>query len=206
MTTLLIDYGMGNVRSVLNAFEALGESVNMSKNPEDMTSHDRIVLPGVGAFGDGMRNLYAGGWIPELERQVLEQKKPFLGICLGLQLLGDRSEEGGVYQGLGWFRGSVVHLCPRKTSCRVPHIGWNDVAVKDSSMLLQGLSDDPCFYFVHSYHLVPDDPSLITGVTEHGMTFASVLECENIFAVQFHPEKSQRAGLQLLRNFLSYGK
>lgn len=203
----IINYGMGNVTSVLNAFSAIGTSARLVSSASDLASVTHVVLPGVGAFPDAMRRLGSGRWIPALEHAVLDRSKPFLGVCLGLQLLGTTSSEFGTTRGLGWIPGVVTRLEPQDRSCRIPHIGWNDVAtVQGCSMYADGVRHAAVFYFVHSYHLVPDDPSVVTGWCDHGGRFAASISRGNIWAVQYHPEKSQQAGLQILRNFIAEGR
>jgi len=200
----IINYGMGNLSSVRNAFAAIGSSVDILERPSGIDSATHLVLPGVGAFGDGMKNLSDGGWIPALEQAVLERGKPLLGICLGQQLLASRSSEFGIFQGLGWIPGEVVRLEPEDLSLRVPHIGWNDVTpVTQASMYSTGFDRAAVFYFVHSYYVIPDDPSVVDGWCEYGVRFAASMSVGNIWAVQYHPEKSHKAGLQVLRNFIT---
>jgi len=205
MTTVgIIDYGMGNLTSVRNAFEASGADVSVLDRPDQLAGVSHVVLPGVGAFGDGMSNLRERGWVPAMEREVIQNKKPFLGICLGLQLLAGHSTEHGDHVGLGWIPGNVVRLPDLDGSLRIPHIGWNDaLPVHLNSMYREGFSQPGVFYFVHSFHFVPDDPSVIDGWCEYGTRFAASISMKNIWAVQFHPEKSQVAGLQVLRNFIA---
>lgn len=198
----IINYGMGNLRSVWNALEAVGGEPVIARRPEDLRTADRIVLPGVGAFGDGIRNLREGGWVDVLEEEVLEKGKPFLGICLGMQLLATTSHEHGVHGGLNWVPGTVRRLPQEEV--RVPLIGWCDVDVRRPSGLLEGLGDRPAFYFVHSYHLAPDSPEVVTSICSYGVDFAATLQKENVFGTQFHPEKSHRTGLRLLQNFSQY--
>lgn len=187
----VIDYGMGNVQSVVNALEFIGSSAVLTREPREIQSADRIILPGVGAFGDGMKNLRDFGLIPILEEEVLKKKKPFLGICLGLQLLGTTGLEYGRNQGLGWIPGLVDRL-PSENGLRIPHIGWNDVKPLGGA-----------YYFVHSYHLVPEDKSVVTGWCEYGITFCAAIQKDNIWGAQFHPEKSHKDGLKYLRNFIA---
>jgi glutamine amidotransferase len=160
-------------------------------------------LPGVGAFGDGMANLKKFGLVDILRKEVLEQKKPFLGICLGMQMLADIGMEGGNHNGLGWIAGISRKLEGDQVPLRLPHVGWNDVSVSKNSILFGGVKR-PIFYFVHSYHIVPKDVSIISGYCRYGEKFAAAIEKDNIFGVQFHPEKSQDDGLKVLDNFLQY--
>ncbi len=199
---VIVDYGMGNLFSVKNALESLGVEVVISRNPEDLKRSDRIILPGVGAFPDGMKNLKESGIIPALEEEVLRKKKPFLGICLGMQLLGSVGEEYKETAGLGWLPGRVRRFQTDKKQFCIPHVGWNEVAAKDNH-LFKGLPN-PIFYFVHSYHLVPEDLSAVIATCDYGEIFAAAVQKENIFGVQFHPEKSQKDGLKVLENFLNY--
>jgi imidazole glycerol-phosphate synthase subunit HisH len=202
----IIDYGMGNVSSVLNAFNAIGASARVVGNASELAAVTHVVLPGVGSFPDAMRRLNSGRWIPAMEQAVLDRSTPFLGICLGLQLLGTTSSEFGITRGLGWISGSVIRLEPKDRFCRIPHIGWNEVAVDPGSSMYADTFRDPAIvYFVHSYHLLPDDPSVVNGWCDHGGRFAASISSGNIWAVQYHPEKSQRAGLQILRNFVAEG-
>ncbi len=194
----IIDYGMGNLRSVQKAFEKVGHSALVTSDPAQVAASDKVVLPGVGAFEDAIGELRR----LRLDRPVLEaidSGKPFLGICLGLQLLFDVSYENGRHQGLGVLRGEVVRFqLPDEFS--VPHMGWNQVSIRRSTPLLEGL-DASYFYFVHSYYVVPEDPSVIAAETDYGGPFCSAIAFNRVFASQFHPEKSQSDGLRLLKNF-----
>jgi imidazole glycerol-phosphate synthase subunit HisH len=200
MDVLVIDYSMGNLRSVANALRAEGAQPVVSRDPDDLAQAAKIVLPGVGAFGDGMRNLREGGWIEPLEREVLEHGKAFLGLCVGMQLLASRGTEHGEHAGLGWIEGTVDRL--PSDHVRVPHIGWNDVEIRNGSLLYTGLEGSATFYFVHSYALIPREENIVTGSCSYGMEFAASVELGNIHATQYHPEKSQGAGLAVIRNFL----
>lgn len=200
----IIDYGMGNLTSVRNAFHAIGAEVLVLDRPESLVSATHIVLPGVGAFGDGMRNLHDRGWVSVMDDEVRGKEKPFLGICLGQQLLARRSTEHGDHEGLGWVAGDVVRLSDLDRTLRIPHVGWNDVMLaRRDGIYRDGFGEPGVFYFVHSYHLVPDDDAVVDGWCEYGARFAASISVGNIRAVQFHPEKSQKAGLQVLRNFLA---
>jgi len=194
---ILIDYGMGNLRSVSKALEKVGFSVKVSSDPEEVKKAEVLVLPGVGAFRDAMENLRKLGLLKEILRHI-ERGKPYMGICLGLQLLFERSYEFGETEGFGVLEGEVVLLPPK---VKVPHIGWNQLWGQKPSDLLNGIKDGEYFYFVHSYHVVPKRQDIILTTTDYGVDFVSSIEYENIFAVQFHPEKSQKAGLRLLENF-----
>jgi glutamine amidotransferase len=199
----LIDYGMGNLRSVRNALEALGATVTVvASASQKLDSYDRVVLPGVGAFGDAMANLVRGGWPEALAEHAHIRQRPFLGICLGMQLLATRGTEHGEHDGLGWFRGEVRKL-ERSPPHRIPHMGWNEVRTLNRAGLLRDLSADASCYFVHSFAFAPEDTMVVTGVTEYGGSdFVSVIERGNVVATQFHPEKSQKHGLGLLARFL----
>ena len=194
---ILIDYGMGNLRSVSKALEKVGFSVKVSSDPEEVKKAEVLVLPGVGAFRDAMENLKKLGLLKEILRHI-EKGKPYMGICLGLQLLFERSYEFGETEGFGVLEGEVVLLPPK---VKVPHIGWNQLWRQKPSDLLNGIKEGEYFYFVHSYHVVPKRQDIILTTTDYGVDFVSSIEYENIFAVQFHPEKSQKAGLRLLENF-----
>lgn len=198
----IIDYGMGNLRSVANAFAAVGGEPEIVTRAEQLGAADRIVLPGVGAFGDGMANLRAGGWADALEEEVRVEGKPFLGLCVGMQLLASLGTEHGETAGLGWVPG-VCERLPNGNGLRVPHIGWNDVEFTQADGLYAGLDHSDAFYFVHSYVLRPEDESVVSGVCDYGDPFAASVEVDNIRAAQFHPEKSHRAGLTMLANFLA---
>lgn len=200
----LIDYNMGNLQSVKNAFELLRNDVFLTQNPKDLSKAQAIVLPGVGAFGDGMKNLWQLGFIPVLQEEVQKKKKPFLGICLGMQLMAKHGKEYGLHQGLGWFEGVVDLLEPKDPSYKVPHMGWNNLSVKPTSRLFSGI-EEPVYYFVHSYGFVPApaEKESVAATAWHGEELVAALEKENMFGVQFHPEKSQGAGLKVLENFLS---
>jgi len=198
----IVDYGLGNLRSVANAFATLDCRIEIITAPASLKDASHIVLPGVGAFGDGMENLRSKGWIEALEEQVRGQKKPFLGICLGMQLLAATGTEHGSWRGLGWIDASVNRLTAASQGLRVPHMGWNDVQVVGQPKLLKGLGDKPCFYFVHSFAVVPEDRGVVSGFCEYGTDFAACIESGNILGVQFHPEKSHKVGLALLKNFL----
>ena len=196
----IIDYGVGNLFSVEKAFAAIGEEVKVTGEAEDLQSADKLVLPGVGAFGDCMKNLESTGLIPIILEQI-SNKKPLLGICVGLQILFEGSEESPNSKGLGVFKGMVRRI--NAPQLKIPHMGWN--AVSTHSNLFEGLKENPYFYFVHSYHAVPEDRSLITATTEYGETLTAAVARDNIYATQFHPEKSGDVGLQLLKNFVNMG-
>jgi glutamine amidotransferase len=197
----VLDYGSGNVRSVFNLFRAVCNDVIVSNLAADMATASHLVLPGVGAFGAAMRRV--GDTIPmaALRHAALDNRKPFLGICVGMQVLADRGLEFGDFGGLGWIPGEVGKLKAGRE--RLPHIGWNDIRIRHSSPLLQGLGDGAHFYFLHSYVFRCADPSYVVATTDYGEEFCSVVQSGNLFGVQFHPEKSQRAGQRVAENFLN---
>ncbi len=198
MRVIVIDYGMGNLRSVSKALEFVGfEEVSVSGNRKSVEEADVLVLPGVGAFGDAMRNLRERELINSIRRHV-EKGRPFLGICLGLQLLFDKSYEHGEHEGLGILKGEVKLLPPK---VRIPHIGWNQVWFKKRGIITEGLKDGDYFYFVHSYRVLPKEEEVVLSTTDYGEEFVSSVWVDNLLAVQFHPEKSQKKGLKLLENF-----
>jgi imidazole glycerol-phosphate synthase subunit HisH len=194
----IIDYGMGNLYSVQKAFTTLGAAAAIPSDPQVIAAASRVVLPGVGAFGDCMRNLEKSGLVAVIH-QVIAAGKPFLGICLGLQLLFDGSEEDPGVRGLGIFPGKV-----RKISApglKIPHMGWNSLEIIAPEPLFGALPEKPYVYFVHSYHAVPDDPQLITAVTDYGGSVTAAVGRNNVQAVQFHPEKSSSVGMGILAGF-----
>ncbi|MCD6508366.1 imidazole glycerol phosphate synthase subunit HisH [Candidatus Poribacteria bacterium] len=193
----IIDYGMGNLRSVQKGFERVGFKAIVTDDPRKVREADAIVLPGVGAFGAAMERLRRSGLAEEIV-QAIKDGKPYLGICLGLQLLLSESEEGGRFEGMDLIKGRVVRF---QTDMKVPHMGWNQVRIVRPNPLLKDIPDNSYFYFVHSYYVVPEDKSLIASTTEYGVEFTSMVWHDNLFAVQFHPEKSQRLGLRILKNF-----
>lgn len=197
----VVDYGMGNVGSAVNAMRHVGAECKLTADPADLERATHIILPGVGAFPDGMAELRARGLVSVLEREVLTKKKPFLGICLGMQLLADGGDESGGAEGLGWIHGRTKRLPVDERSVRLPHIGWNDVSFGNSSLFAGIASHD--FYFVHSFALVPQDPQVVIGTCNYGVDFAAAVASGNVYGVQFHPEKSQKSGLRLLQNFIS---
>ena len=198
---VVIDYGMGNLRSVSKALESVGAAVRVSGDPKDVAGADKIILPGVGAFPAAMRELSARKLVEPITAAI-EGGKPYLGICLGLQLLFDSSEERKGGRGFGVFRGSVRRF-PSDAKLKVPHIGWNQVRQRTAGCpLLNGIPDNSFFYFVHSYYPEPADASVTALDTEYGRPFASMVWRDRVFATQFHPEKSQALGLRLLKNFV----
>lgn len=198
---VIIDYKLGNINSVANAFNFLGCNTAVSCRKEDIEDADYIVLPGVGAFAEGMKNLENLGLIDVLNKQVLENKKPILGICLGFQLFAKESEENGLFKGLGWVNSRVEKL--RVNGLRMPHIGWNDIKIKKDSFLLKDIPDNN-FYFVHSYAYQSGVDDIATSVCNYGVDFVASIQKGNIFGTQFHPEKSHISGLKLLKNFINF--
>ncbi|WP_297212727.1 MULTISPECIES: imidazole glycerol phosphate synthase subunit HisH [Thermodesulfovibrio] len=196
----LVDYGMGNIKSVTKAIEAVGGEVSVTQSADEIRKAKAIVLPGVGAFQDCMANLERLGLI-EIIKEEISKGKPYLGICLGMQILFTESEEFGLCRGLDLIKGRVIKFSlPREY--KIPHMGWNNVRFSKKSPLLKEIPDSSFFYFVHSYYVVPDDSKVVAGQTDYGVSFVSMLIHENIYATQFHPEKSQKMGLKLLRNFV----
>ncbi len=204
MTVLVIDYGLGNLHSVRRGVESVGASVLVSDDPKALDSAERVIIPGVGGFGDGMRLLRERGWVEPLRRALLEDKVPCLGICLGMQLLADRGYEGRREEGLGVIPGEVVKLEPVSREQRVPHVGWNEVTPNREDTLFAGIEPGTDFYFVHSYQFRLRDSGDCVAQTEYCGTFASAVRRGSVFGVQFHPEKSSHAGRRLLQNFVAY--
>jgi len=196
----LIDYGMGNIRSVSKALESYGGQVVITQKAEDIMKAKAIVLPGVGAFRDCMDNLSKLGIISTIREEIIKGK-PYLGICLGMQILFSESEEFGVSKGLDILKGRVVRF-KLSNEYKIPHMGWNTVKFKKKSKILEEIPDKSYFYFVHSYYVVPEDSKVVGGITDYGVDFSSMIIYENIFATQFHPEKSQKMGLKLIKNFV----
>ncbi len=199
----IVDYGMGNLGSVARAFESLNAEVEFARYPEQIENAERIVLPGVGAFGEGMRNLESRKLIAPLESAVLRRKVPFLGICLGMQLLAKESREQGMHKGLGWIPAIVRPFEPNSFGYKMIHIGWDPVVPTRPNFLF-GATGIPYFYFVHGYHMDCNEPSSVCATSSYGKPFVSAILRDNIAGVQFHPEKSQEAGLGLLRNFMKW--
>ena len=201
----IIDYEVGNLRSVEKALHFIGCDAEVSSDRDFILNADAVVLPGVGAFADAMQNLKKHGMI-DVIRTVIESGKPFLGICLGMQLLFEYSEEGGEnVQGLNILKGAIRQL-PQNMNLKVPHMGWNLLDIKGHSPLFDSLSKDPYVYFVHSYYLDTSDKDIVIGETSYGITFSVAVQKGNVFATQFHPEKSGEVGLEMLRNFVKIAK
>ena len=198
--TAIIDYDAGNIKSVEKALLFLGEDVVVTDDPETILSADHVILPGVGAFGDAMRNIREHN-LEEVIHQVVEKGTPFMGICLGLQVLFEDSEENPGVPGLGILKGHIKRI-PDAEGLKIPHIGWNSLSLSGDGRLFEGLPAEPYVYFVHSYYLEADDVSIVKAATEYGTLIHASVEQENVFAWQFPPEKSSEAGLSILRNFL----
>jgi glutamine amidotransferase len=196
---VIIDYGMGNLRNVQKGFEWIGFEARVTRNKIEIERASAIVLPGVGAFKDCMENLQKFGLIEPLLRSI-EKGKPYLGICLGLQILFSESEEFGFQKGLGLIRGKVVKFKPDQEH-KVPHMGWNAIEKKLEIPFLRGIESGDFFYFVHSYYVIPEEPQWMSTLTNYGIPFVSSIWKENLFATQFHPEKSQQKGVKILENF-----
>ena len=207
----IIDSGIANLRSVQKGFEHVGADAKIVDGPRALRDASGIVLPGVGAFRDGITKLQDGGFVEPL-LQAIDAGKPILGICLGLHFLFSESEEFGHHKGLNIIKGRVVRFpdaasfsdgCGTKARLKIPHMGWNQIRIERQAPIFKGIPDGGFFYFVHSYYVQPEDEGVIAATTEYGLTFTSVLWRDNLFACQFHPEKSQSLGLQLLKNFAS---
>lgn len=202
---IVIDYKMGNVGSILNMLKKIGVEAKVSSNLSDIENAEKLILPGVGAFDTGMRNLFDMNLLPILNKKVLEDKIPILGICLGMQLMTQRSEEG-TKAGLGWFDAKTIRFRFKdmQSNLKIPHMGWNFVTIIKENPLCKNLNEKPRFYFVHSYHVACNNDEDILTITTHGCNFVSSIQKENIFGVQFHPEKSHKFGMKLLKNFAEY--
>ena len=196
----IIDYDAGNIKSVEKALKYLGEDAVITRDREEILSADKVILPGVGAFGDAMYNLKKYG-LDEVLREVAERQIPLLGICLGLQLLFERSDETPGVEGLGILKGEILRIpdCP---GLKIPHMGWNSLHLQNSGRLFKDIPENTYVYFVHSYYLEAADPSIVTATTEYGTLIHASVEKGNIFACQFHPEKSSRVGMKILQNFI----
>jgi glutamine amidotransferase len=193
----VIDYGMGNLRSVQKAFERIGVDAEITADADILKAADGAVLPGVGAFADCMRNLTETGLIPFI-KDFIASGRPFLGICLGMQLFFEESLEGGSFEGLGILKGRVVPLPKDRV---VPHMGWNSLRIAKSEPLFAGLPEEPYVYFVHSFHAEPADEGIISAAADYGIPVTAAVQSGNVYGTQFHPEKSGEAGLRILRNF-----
>lgn len=195
----IIDYGMGNLRSVAKGFAKVGFEATITSDPAKLLAAEKVILPGVGAFGDAMHELRERNLIDPI-KECIQSGKPFLGICLGLQLLFDKGFEDGAHEGLGVFPGSVVKF-QLPAEYKVPHMGWNELLIRNRPPLLNGIDEKTYVYFVHSYYVVPTNDEIIATETEYHVPFTSMIWQNNVFATQFHPEKSQAEGLKILSNF-----
>ena len=197
----LIDYDAGNIRSVEKALAALGEETEVTRDAERILAADRVILPGVGSFGDAMGKLHSFQLV-DVIKETIRRKTPVLGICLGLQLLFERSEESPGVEGLGILKGEILRI-PEKDGLKIPHIGWNSLTFPNPGRLFEGIEENPYVYFVHSYYLKAAESSIVTAETEYGTLIHASVEKDNVFACQFHPEKSSSVGLSILKNFIS---
>lgn len=200
----IIDYDAGNIRSVEKALVHLGEEATLTRNGEEILAAEKIILPGVGAFGDAMENLHRFGLV-EVIHEAVRREIPFLGICLGLQLLFEKSEESPGVEGLGILQGEILKI-PRREGLKIPHMGWNSLHLQKRGLLFRGIPEDAYAYFVHSYYLRASEPSIVKAVTSYGVRIDASVEQGPVFACQFHPEKSSRTGLKILKNFASIGR
>ncbi|MCX8130813.1 MAG: imidazole glycerol phosphate synthase subunit HisH [Clostridia bacterium] len=200
----IIDYGMGNTFSVFNALDYIGVEAVITNKETEIKNADRIILPGVGAFGDCIENLKQLGLKDLLMEEVVEKGKPFMGICLGMQVLADYGTEKGIFEGLGWIKGNVQRFLVEDQSLKIPHVGWNDINIEKETPLFKGLIKERAFYFVHSYHFEAQNKEEVLATCDYGGNFNAALIKDNIFATQFHPEKSQKNGLIVLENFVKW--
>jgi glutamine amidotransferase len=199
----IVDYGMGNLLSVQSAFEMLGADVKIINEPDNLSGCGKIVLPGVGAFGDCMRNLEQKGFVKKLNEEVILKEKPILGICLGMQVMAKTGYEGGKFAGFGWFDADVEIMNPDDKSLKIPHVGWNNISFKKDFPLLKNLPANPDVYFVHSYYMKCKNEDDVCATFDYGGIFTAAVCKKNISATQFHPEKSQDYGLKILENFIN---
>lgn len=195
----IIDYDAGNIKSVEKALLYLGEEAEITRDKQKILNADKVILPGVGNFGDAMSNLHKYELVPVI-REVVAKKMPFLGICVGLQLLFERSDESDKVEGLGILPGEILRI--PDTGLKIPQMGWNNIKVDDSCPLFQGLPKEPYVYFVHSYYLKAKDAAMVKATTEYGTLIHAAVQKDNVYACQFHPEKSSEVGLQILKNFI----
>lgn len=195
----IIDYDAGNIKSVEKALDYLGEKSMVTRDPQELLAADKVILPGVGSFGDAMENLKKYGLVPVIKK-IVEEQIPFLGICLGLQLLFESSEESPGVEGLGILKGKVLRI-PAEKDLKIPHMGWNSLHLQNQGRLFAGIPQETYVYFVHSYYLQAEDPSIVKATTWYGTQIHASVEQGNVFACQFHPEKSSHWGLKILENF-----
>ena len=195
----IIDYDAGNIKSVEKALDYLGEKSMVTRDPQELLAADKVILPGVGSFGDAMENLKKYGLVPVIKK-IVEEQIPFLGICLGLQLLFESSEESPGVEGLGTLKGKVLRI-PAEKDLKIPHMGWNSLHLQNQGRLFAGIPQETYVYFVHSYYLQAEDPSIVKATTWYGTQIHASVEQGNVFACQFHPEKSSHWGLKILENF-----
>jgi len=195
----VIDYDAGNIRSVEKALSSLGQEVWVTRDRERLMNADKVILPGVGAFGDAMKHLQDYDLV-DVIHEIVEKKTPFLGICLGLQLLFERSEEAPGVEGLGILKGEILRI-PSQEGLKIPHMGWNSLELQNEGRLFKGITENPYVYFVHSYYLKAEDEQIVKAVTDYGTRIHASVEKDNVFACQFHPEKSGDVGIQILENF-----
>jgi glutamine amidotransferase len=198
----IIDYGLGNLRSVYGAVEKLGHRAIITNDISEIEEADKLILPGVGAFGDGMNNLTNLGLIEPLTKLVIDEEKPILAICLGFQLLAKKSHEFGQHKGLGWIDAVVKIFNTHNSGLRVPHVGWNDLLMTKDCVLWENIPENTLFYYVHSFYVDCKSDVIVVGECKYGVNFTSAIKQNNIYGTQFHPEKSQYYGLELLKNFI----
>lgn len=204
MKLAIVDYGVGNIQSILNAFDRLGlQSIKVSKNKNELRKMDGLILPGVGAFGTCSAKLKKNGLSNILNELVILKKKPILGICVGMQLMANISEENGYHEGLGWIPGKVIKIKKKKINLTIPHVGWNNVDLKQPNPLFKEITNKSHFYFDHSYHYLCEK-KYVAATCKYGINLNVAISYKNIFGVQFHPEKSSLAGLRLYRGFMNY--
>jgi imidazole glycerol-phosphate synthase subunit HisH len=200
----IVDYGMGNLKSVFSAFEYLGADVTIIAHPEELAKADKIILPGVGAFEKCKDNLDKAGFTEALHEQVIKKAKPTLGICVGMQLMAQKGFEAGEWDGLNWFNSQVIKLHPSDTALKIPNIGWCETEIDNTFPLFKKLPQKSVFYYVHSYYMKCNNPSDVVAKYNFTHDVTAAIHKDNIAATQFHPEKSQDAGLQLLENFINW--
>ena len=200
----MIDYDAGNIKSVEKALQLLGEDVAVTRDAEVIINAEKVILPGVGSFGHAMENLHRFSQVPVIH-EVVRRKTPFLGICLGLQLLFERSDESPGVDGLGVLKGEILRI-PSQEGLKIPHMGWNSLHLEHQGRLFQGISDEAYVYFVHSYYLKAADETIVKATTQYSTCIHASVEQDHVFACQFHPEKSSEVGLQILRNFVNIGR